>query len=95
MLTYDKHVESVPKTHMDMARTFVTSAAMSLLRGGDAFCTSVLRFCAARCQSTSSRTGVRNAGSINQRLKFDKYAQRQHIFLSYYRYDVASSAKPF
>ncbi len=52
----------------------------------------VLLFCAARRQSSC----VRNAGSINQRLTFDKYAQRHHIFfICFYRYDIISSAKPF
>ena len=66
-----------------------------VVAGGGAFRTSYYVFAQRGATAAHARAGVRNAGSINQRLKFDKYAQRQHIFICYYRYDIIPSAKLF
>jgi hypothetical protein len=88
-------VESLPKTHADTVRTLAKRAVMSLLRGGGAFRTSYFVFGQRGDRALTHSTGMGNAGSINQRMKFDKYAQRQPIFIGYYRYDIISSAKLF
>ena len=95
ILTPDKSVESLPKTHADTARTIVRGNAMPGRRGGGAFHTSYYVFGQRGDRALTHSTGMGNAGSINQRMKFDKYAQRQPIFIGYYWYDIISSAKLF
>jgi hypothetical protein len=74
ILTPDKSVESLPKTHADTARTIVRGNAMPGRRGGGAFHTSYYVFGQRGDKALTHSTGMGNAGSINQRMKFDKYA---------------------